>query len=300
MKGIIIAGPTGVGKTSLSIKLAKAIEADIISVDSAQVYKGLDIGTAKITPEEMEGVNHFMIDVTEPTKRYNVGDFQRETNKILSEEERLGKNIVMVGGTGLYINSITEGLSCLPMGDQKLRDELMTIEKDELYKKLEEVDPEAALEIHPNNRRRVERALEVFYLTGEKFSVLSKKNIKGNNYKFLKICLGRDRAVLYERINKRVDIMLEMGLIKEVEELYHKYGESLKKINIIGYNEILEYLDKRLTFDEAVDQIKQDSRKYAKRQFTWFKNDTSYIWYDLDNMSENAIIQDVLEKFSKL
>ncbi|WP_294663201.1 tRNA (adenosine(37)-N6)-dimethylallyltransferase MiaA [uncultured Fusobacterium sp.] len=293
LKGLVIAGPTGVGKTDLSIKLAKLMKADIFSADSAQVYKGMNIGTAKITAEEMQGIKHYMLDIVEPVKKYNVGDYQKDVDNILKGKEAEGKNIILTGGTGLYISSITEGLSSLPAGNPILREELLKKDIDELYNELTAVDPEAALEIHKNNRRRVERALEVFKLTGEKFSVLSKKNIKGNNYNFLKVALERDRDILYERINMRVDIMLEKGLLEEVEELYKKYGENLRKINIIGYTQLIDYFNNNCTFEEAVENIKRDSRRYAKRQFTWFKNDPSYTWYDLDKMNEEEIVNKI-------
>lgn len=294
-KGLVIAGPTGVGKTDLSIKLAKLLNGDIISADSAQIYKGMDIGTAKITPEEMQGVKHYMLDIIEPVKKYNVGDYQRAVDEILALKEQEGKNIILTGGTGLYIDSITEGLSVLPQSDPQLREKLMLFETDDLYEKLLLLDPQAAEEIHKNNRRRVERALEVCLLTGDKFSVLSKKNIKNNNYDFFKIALERDREKLYERINLRVDIMLEKGLEEEVRKLYEKYGDILKKINIIGYTQMIEYFEGLCTYEQAVENIKRDSRKYAKRQFTWFRNDPSYVWYNLDILSEDEIIEAVLK-----
>lgn len=293
LRGLVIAGPTGVGKTDLSIKMAKLLKADIISADSAQVYKGMDIGTAKITTEEMQGIKHYMLDIVEPVKKYNVGDFQKDVDNILKEKETKKKNIILTGGTGLYISSITDGLSSLPAGDPVLREELMKKDIEELYNELAAVDPQAALDIHKNNRRRVERALEVFKLTGEKFSVLAKKNIKGNNYSFLKVALERNRDVLYERINMRVDIMLEKGLSEEVRRLYEKYGDNLRKINIIGYTQLIDYFNNNCTFEEAVENIKRDSRRYAKRQFTWFKNDSSYTWYNLDEMSEEEIIDKI-------
>ena len=295
-KGVVIAGPTGVGKTALSIKLAKILDADIISADSAQIYKGMDIGTAKITSEEMEGVSHYMLDILEPTKKYSVGDFQKDVDKILEEEEKKDKSVILTGGTGLYINSITEGLSNLPASDIKLREEFMQKSSEDLYAELQQVDPEGAMEIHPNNKKRVERALEVYRLTGEKFSILSKKNVKNNNYNFLKVALERGRENLYERINMRVDNMIEQGLEKEVRGLYEKYGEILRKINIIGYSEFIDYFKGEISYEDAVERIKQNSRRYAKRQFTWFKNDYSYIWYNLEELSENEIIEDILEK----
>lgn len=296
--GIVIAGPTGVGKTALSIKLAKLLDADIISADSAQIYKGMDIGTAKITAEEMDGVTHYMLDILEPVKKYSVGDFQKDVDKILKEEEKRDRVVILTGGTGLYINSITEGLSELPSSDTELREKFMEKSSEELYEELKKVDPEGALEIHPNNKKRVERALEVYKLTGEKFSILSKKNIKNNNYEFLKIALERGRENLYERINLRVDLMIEQGLEREVRELYKKYGDILRKINIIGYSEFIDYFNGILTYEEAVEKIKQNSRRYAKRQFTWFKNDHSYIWYNLEEVSESEIIEDVLKKLN--
>ena len=298
IKGLVIAGPTGVGKTDLSIKLAKLLDADIISADSAQIYKGMNIGTAKITAEEMEGVKHYMLDVVEPIKKYSVGDYQTVVDNILNEKEKENKNIILTGGTGLYIGSITEGLSDLPAGDPILREELLKLDSEELYKKLTELDPQAAQDIHINNRRRVERAVEVCLLTGDKFSVLSKKNIKNNNYNFFKVALERDREYLYERINLRVDIMLEKGLEQEVRDLYEKYGENLRKINIIGYTELIEYFNGKVTYEEAVENIKRNSRRYAKRQFTWFKNDPTYVWFDLDKLSEEEIINSIMSELN--
>ena len=298
VKGLVIAGPTGVGKTDLSIKLAKLLNADIISADSAQIYKGMDIGTAKITAEEMQGVKHYMLDVVEPIKKYSVGDYQTAVDNILNEKEKENKNIILTGGTGLYIGSITEGLSDLPAGDPVLREELLKLDSEELYKKLMELDPQAAEDIHINNKRRVERAVEVCMLTGDKFSVLSKKNIKNNNYNFLKVALERDREYLYERINLRVDIMLEKGLEQEVRALYEKYGENLRKINIIGYTELIEYFNGQVSYEEAVENIKRNSRRYAKRQFTWFKNDPTYVWFDLDKLSEEEIINSIIKELN--
>ena len=301
MKGIVLAGPTGVGKTDLSLKLAKILDADIISCDSAQVYKEMNIGTAKIKESEMNGIKHYMLDVLEPIEKYSVGEYQRAVDKILAQKEKEGRAVILTGGTGLYINSVVNGLSSLPESDPKLRDELMALSVDELYEKLLELDPEAAEKIHKNNKKRVERAVEVCLITGKKFSVLSKENVKNNNYDFLKVCLTRDREILYKRIDKRVDIMMNEGLLDEVTALYKKYGvEILRKINIIGYTQLIDYIEGKISLETAVEFIKRDSRHYAKRQMTWFNNDSGYLWFDLEKQSENEILKAIIEQYKAM
>lgn len=301
MKGIVLAGPTGVGKTDLSLKLAKILDADIISCDSAQVYKEMNIGTAKIKESEMNGIKHYMLDVLEPIEKYSVGEYQRAVDKILAQKEKEGRAVILTGGTGLYINSVVNGLSSLPKSEPKLRDELMALSADELYEKLLELDPEAAEKIHKNNKKRVERAVEVCIITGKKFSVLSKENVKNNNYDFLKVCLTRDREILYKRIDKRVDVMMNEGLLDEVTALYKKYGgEILRKINIIGYTQLIDYLEGKISLETAVEFIKRDSRHYAKRQMTWFNNDSGYLWFDLEKQSENEILKTIIEQYKAM
>ena len=295
-RAIVIAGPTGVGKTKISIDLASELNADIISSDSAQVYKGLNIGTAKITNEEMQGIKHHLIDIVEPISKYSVGNFEKDVNKILNQNPE--KNFLLVGGTGLYINSVTNGLSILPEADKKTRGYLSTLDNQTLFELAIKYDEEATKEIHPNNRVRIERVVEVFLLTGQKFSELSKKNIKNNNFKFLKIALERDRENLYNRINKRVDIMFEQGLVDEVKSLYKIYGEKLYKLNIIGYNEVIDYINAKISLDEANYRIKLNSRHYAKRQFTWFKADKEYQWFNLDRISEQEIVKSIYTMFN--
>ena len=295
-KAIVIAGPTGVGKTKISIDLASELNAEIISSDSAQVYRGLNIGTAKITEEEMQGVKHHLIDIVEPVSKYNVGNFEKDVNKILNQNPE--KNFLLVGGTGLYLNSVTNGLSILPEADKKTRDYLSTLDNQTLVELALKYDEEAIKEIHPNNRVRLERVVEVFLLTGQKFSELSKKNIKNNNFKFLKIALERDRENLYDRINKRVDIMFAQGLVDEVKNLYEIYDEKLYKLNIIGYNEIIDYINGIISLDEANYRIKLNSRHYAKRQFTWFKADNEYQWFNLDRISEQEIVKSIYTMFN--
>ncbi|QYR61016.1 tRNA (adenosine(37)-N6)-dimethylallyltransferase MiaA [Fusobacterium polymorphum] len=295
-KAIVIAGPTGVGKTKISIDLASELNAEIISSDSAQVYRGLNIGTAKITEEEMQGIKHHLIDIVEPMSKYSVGNFEKDVNKILNQNPE--KNFLLVGGTGLYLNSVTNGLSILPEADKKTRDYLSTLDNQTLLELAFKYDEEATKEIHPNNRVRLERVVEVFLLTGQKFSELSKKNIKNNNFKFLKIALERDRENLYDRINKRVDIMFAQGLVDEVKNLYEIYGEKLYKLNIIGYNEIIDYINGIISLDEANYRIKLNSRHYAKRQFTWFKADKEYQWFNLDRILEQKIVKSIYTMFN--
>lgn len=295
-KAIVIAGPTGVGKTKISIDLANELNAEIISSDSAQVYKGLNIGTAKITEKEMQGIKHHLIDIVEPISKYSVGNFEKDVNKILNQNPE--KNFLLVGGTGLYINSVINGLSILPEADKNTREYLSTLDNQTLFELALKYDKEATKEIHPNNRVRLERVVEIFLLTGQKFSELSKKNIKNNNFKFLKIALERDRENLYDRINKRVDIMFEQGLVDEVKNLYKIYGEELYKLNIIGYNEVIDYINSKISLDEANYKIKLNSRHYAKRQFTWFKADKEYQWFNLDRISEQEIVKSIYKMFN--
>ena len=295
-KAIVIAGPTGVGKTKISIDLASELNAEIISSDSAQVYRGLNIGTAKIREEEKEGIKHHLIDIVEPVSKYSVGNFEKDVNKILNQNPE--KNFLLVGGTGLYLNSVTNGLSILPEADKKTREYLTTLDNQTLLELALKYDKEATKEIHPNNRVRLERVVEVFLLTGQKFSELSKKNIKNNNFKFLKIALERDRENLYDRINKRVDIMFAQGLVDEVKNLYKIYGDKLYSLNIIGYNEIIDYINAKISLDEAAYQIKLNSRHYAKRQFTWFKADKEYQWFNLDRISEQEIVKTIYTLFN--
>jgi len=299
LRGLVIGGPTGVGKTNLSLTLAKILSGEIISADSAQIYKGLDIGTAKIATEETMGITHHMIDIVEPSQKYNVGQYQRKVNNILTQLEKKNTPVLIAGGTGLYINSITEGFSNLPQVDKNIRESFSSIPNEELFQRLMDVDMESAQSIHINNRVRIERALEIFLLTGQKFSTLSRKNIKKNNYNFLKIALSFPREILYQRINQRVDIMVERGLVDEVTNLYNQYGQYLKKLNIIGYNEIIDYLEKNFSLEKAIDNIKLNSRRYAKRQLTWFKNDSKYFWYDFSQNNEDFIVVDILSKIKK-
>ena len=297
MKGLVIAGPTGVGKTDLSLRLAEKLKTEIISADSMQIYKGMDIGTAKIKPEETNGIKHYIIDIVFPDEDYSVGNFERDVNKILSEKEKNSENIIIAGGTGLYINAVTDGISELPEKDENLRKIFSEKTLEELQKELYALDPESYNEIDIKNKVRVVRALEVCILSGKKFSVLKNKNIKRNNFNFLKVLLLRDRQELYDRIDRRVDLMMQEGLLREAEGIYNKYSSSLYKISAIGYKELFSYFDGELSLDEAVDKIKMESRRYAKRQMTWFRKEKDYCIYNLSVQSETEIFEDILEKW---
>lgn len=296
----MIAGATGVGKTDLSIRLAKKIDAEIISADASQIYKELDIGTAKITDEEMQGVKHYMIDVVSPGEDYSVGDFERDVNNILNENScKNGKNIIIAGGTGLYIRSITDGFAKLPSKDEKIRKELESKSLDELQETLKKLDEKSYEEIDLSNKLRLVRAIEVCLLTGGKFSELRTRNVKNNDYDFLKIFLTRNRDELYDRINRRVEIMIAKGLVGEAKKVYNKYTEELHKISSIGYKELFMHFDGKITLDEAVEEIKKESRRYAKRQMTWFRKEKDYIICNLSEMSENEALDEILKRWEK-
>lgn len=297
MKGLVIAGPTGVGKTELSLKLAEKLKIEIISSDSMQIYKEMSIGTAKISNEEMRNVKHHLIDVISPIEDYSVGDFEVSVNEILSDKEEKNENIMLVGGTGLYINAVTEGISELPGKNLEIRKKLEDKKLEELQEILKKLDIESYGEIDIKNKIRLVRAIEVCEITGEKFSKLKRINIKNNNFNFLKILLIRNREELYERIDRRVDLMINNGLLEEVKLINDNYKEFRYKISAIGYKELFDYFDGKKTLDEAVDEIKKETRRYAKRQLTWFRKQEDYLVYNLSEVSEEEIFNDILLKW---
>ena len=286
----------------MSIKIAKKIDAEIISADASQIYKELNIGTAKITDEEMQGVKHYMIDVVDPGEDYSAGDFERDVNNILnknSQKSENRKNIIITGGTGLYIRSITNGFAKLPSKDEKIRKDLEDKNLDELQEILKKLDKESYEEIDLSNKLRLVRAIEVCILTGGKFSELRTKNIKNNDYEFLKVFLTRNREELYDRINRRVEIMIAKGLVAEAKKVYNEYREKLYKISSIGYKELFMHFDGKITLDEAIEEIKKESRRYAKRQMTWFRKEKDYIICNLSEMSENEVLDEILKRWGK-
>jgi tRNA dimethylallyltransferase len=291
---IVIVGPTASGKTNLSIELAKRLNGEIISADSMQIYKHMDIGTAKPTIDEMQGIKHYLIDEVLPNEEFNVVKFKELAEKYIEEILAKGKLPIIAGGTGLYISSLVDNINFSESQcDWELREELKK-EVDEfgaeyLHNKLKQVDEEAANNIHPNNIKRVIRALEVYYQTQKPISYHNEMSRRvPSKYKFMLIGLTMDRQYLYERINKRVDIMLKNGLVQEVKYLVENgFSESITAIQGIGYKEILAYLVGKYSLEEAVEIIKRDSRRYAKRQLTWFRRIKEIKWFNIDDCGNN-------------
>ena len=297
---IAIVGPTAVGKTALSIELAKACNGEIINGDSMQVYQGLSIGTAKITEEEMEGVPHHLIDIKTPTENFSVAEYQKLVRNKIEEIAARGQVPIIVGGTGLYIQSV---LFDFRFSDEKKEDsgllkELEKLASEELYERLKRVDPGAAEEIHPNNVQRIMRAIERAELSGKRKEDIEQDQGQEMVYPHYIIGLNIDRDVLYERINARVDIMMEKGLLQEVKDLYAQGIRDAQSIQAIGYKEIYQYLDGLITLEDALDQLKQNSRRYAKRQLTYFRNKLDVHWYNPFTDQERIIeeIQSMLKE----
>ena len=300
---VILTGPTAVGKTELSIKLAKAINGEIISADSMQVYKYMDIGTAKIKPEEMGGVAHYLIDEFFPEEEFNVVKFKETALRYMNQIYEKGKIPIIVGGTGFYIQALLYDIDFSETEeDTSYRTSLeqLAVEKgsEYLHQMLSEVDPQAATAIHPNNSKRVIRALEYYKLTGKKISEHNEEQKeKTSPYNGAYFVLTNDREVLYERINKRVDYMMEQGLLTEVESLYKKgYSRELVSMQGLGYKELLAYLEGECSLEDAVYTLKRDTRHFAKRQITWFKRERDVIWVNKKDYQEEDEVLEALLK----
>lgn len=301
-KAIAIVGPTAVGKTALSIQLAHHLNGEVISGDSMQIYRHLDIGTAKITPAEMEGVPHHLINIRDLNQRFSAAEFQKLANEQIEQIEHKGHLPMIVGGTGFYLQTLTENLALgadhFDEESQRIRDywHQMADQKgpEAVWKQLYQKDPQAAKQIPVGNLRRVIRALEVIEKTGQLFS--QQTQTKSDN-EFLLIGLTTERSVLYERINQRVDLMIKEGLLDEARWLYEQGGENYQSGKGIGYRELFPYFKGETTLADAIAKIKQDSRHYAKRQLTWFRNKMNVQWYDLvsGRNTTNEIEADVKE-----
>lgn len=277
IKVIAVVGPTASGKTEYSIELAKEINGEIVSADSRLVYKGMNIGTAKPPKDEMQGIPHYMIDIVEPIFDYSAGLYKKQAQEIIKEINSRGKTPVIVGGTGLYIDILLKGFD-LPNiePDKQLRSKLSKMTAYELYYELQRKDNSAAQDIDHNDKKKLIRALEIVSLTGKTLS--ESRGYSQSEYDVEWIGKNYERDVLYQRINKRVDLMLEQGLIEETKGLLNKYGRVYNIINTIGYKEITQYLDGILTLDESIEILKKNTRNYAKRQLTWFRKNPEIKW----------------------
>ena len=299
-KVAVICGPTASGKTSLGIKLAKRTNGEIISCDSMQIYTDMDIGTAKPTKEELNEAKHYLIDFVSPSERYSVASFKKDAEKAIEEILNKGKIPIIVGGTGLYLNSLIYGIEYPDIEtDLKYREELeKRVAKEglkKLYNEAKKIDEKAIEKISVNDKKRILRILEIYHLTGKtktEIELESRKN--GIKYDYKIFVLNMNREKLYDRINNRVDLMIEKGLIDEVKSLIKKYTEFPTAMQGLGYKEVIEYLEGKITKDEMIEKIKMESRRYAKRQITWFKSYKNAIWLDAENNNNIDIILEEL------
>lgn len=300
---IVICGPTGVGKTSVTIKLAKEFGGQIINADSMQIYRYMDIGTAKPTPAEVAEVKHYLVDFVEPDEPFDAARFAEKADEKIRDFVKEGITPFIAGGTGLYIKSLIDGLfRAKPVSPDVLKG--LNIEAEEkgltaLHKQLSLYDPESAKKIHPNDAFRIIRALEVFLTTGKTISEYhASHKFAERRYRALKIGLLMDREALYERINRRVDLMIGDGFLQEVETLVEKgYSPLLKSMRSLGYRHMLEYIKGEKNWEEALRTLKRDTRRYAKRQLTWFRGDDEIVWIAHDNIDEmNRQIKSFLGK----
>jgi len=285
---IIVLGPTAIGKTSLSIQLAKHFNTEIISADSRQFYKELLIGAAPPSAKELSEVKHHFIQHLSVSQDYNVGKFEEDA--IVKIEELFTKNdkVIVVGGSGLYIDAICKGFDKMPETPSEIREEVISLYKkngiDFLLNEVQQKDPVFYNEVDRNNPQRLLRALEVMYSTNKTFSSFRNKKDKKRNFKIIKIGLETDRELLYNRINERVDIMMENGLLQEVKSLTHFKNKN--SLQTVGYKELFEHLEGKITLEEALNKIKQNSRRFAKRQITWFKKDRSTTYFSAENLDK--------------
>ncbi|MBG3873372.1 tRNA (adenosine(37)-N6)-dimethylallyltransferase MiaA [Staphylococcus xylosus] len=304
---IVLVGPTAVGKTEFSIELAKKVNGEIISGDSMQVYKHMDIGTAKITQDEMSGVPHHMIDILEPDENFSAYEFKNRAQRLIKEITTRGRVPIIAGGTGLYIQSLIYNYDFEDetISEQKSLeieaklDELDQLSNEALHQYLATFDEVSAQDIHPNNRKRVRRAIQYYLKTKKLLSSRKKVQQFTENYDTLLLGIEMSRDILYQRINKRVDIMLERGLLSEVQQLVDNGYETSQSMQAIGYKEIVPVIKQELSLDEATEKLKQHSRNYAKRQMTWFKNKLDVLWLDREKMSLSLMLEEVSVQIQK-
>lgn len=302
-KVIVICGPTASGKTSLSIEVAKKIDGEIISCDSMQIYKDMNIGTAKPTVEEMQGIPHYMLDFVLPSERYSVADFKEAATDRIEDILKREKVPIIVGGTGLYVDALTKNITYPEIEiDLEYRKQLEELIKENglesLYEEARKIDEKAMQTISKNDKKRIMRVLEIYHQTGKtKTQLESESRLTPPPYEYIVFAINMEREKLYERINKRVDIMIDQGLIEEVEALTKKYEEFPTAMQGLGYKEVVSYLKKEITKEEMIEKLKMETRRYAKRQLTWFRKDENIKWIDgLAPLEQN--IQCILEEYS--
>lgn len=294
-KVVVICGPTASGKTALSIELAKRINGEIVSADSMQIYKDMDIGTAKPTIDEMKGIKHYLLDFVSPEERYSVAQYKQDAKISIKEIIAKGKTPIIVGGTGLYVDSLIYEIEYTDIKvDENYRKELEKIieEKglEELYKKAMEIDEVAMKKISPNDKKRIMRVLEIYKATGKTKTQQEKESRKKPvEYDYRIFAINWDREILYERINERVDKMIEQGLIDEVKNILKKYDKFPTAMQGLGYKEVVDYINGIYTKEEMIEKIKMETRRYAKRQLTWFRKNKQTIWLDGKNDLQNNI-----------
>jgi tRNA dimethylallyltransferase len=297
-KALVITGPTAVGKTALSLLLAEELNGEIVSADSRQVYKYMDIGTAKPSREEQEKAPHHFIDVKMPDQYYSAGEYGREARLCVADIFSRGRIPIIVGGSGFYIKALVDGLSASNLSDSAVKErwsEKIRLDGiDAVFKQLWEVDPATAAVLHPNDSQRVVRAMEVWELTGKSISSFQKGDEANANFDPLFIGLNRERPKLYQRIENRVDIMLQSGLVDEVRQLQELgYTSQLNALRTVGYQEVFDYLNASFDFGTMTDKIKMNTRRYAKRQLTWFRKESRIHWFSLDIDSTSIIAEKV-------
>ena len=295
-KIVVICGPTASGKTALGIKIAQQANGEIISSDSMQIYKDMDIGTAKPTPEERAQAVHHLVDFVSPDQRYSVADFKKDATEKIEDILSRGKLPIIVGGTGLYVNSLIYNIEYKEeITDIEYRNELEKVDLETLYKQAQEIDPEATAKVSQNDRKRITRILEIYHTTGKTKTQMEAESRKEVKYDYKIFVLTPERDKLYERINLRVDLMMQAGLVDEVKQLLQKYNEFPTAMQGLGYKEVKEYLDGEITEEEMVEKIKQESRHYAKRQLTWFRQYKDATWLDTFDENNVNIILDKLK-----
>ncbi|WP_321531091.1 tRNA (adenosine(37)-N6)-dimethylallyltransferase MiaA [uncultured Desulfuromonas sp.] len=291
---VVVTGPTASGKTDLAVHIARRFPAEVISADSRQVYRYMDIGTAKATVEEQQAVRHHLIDVVDPDEKFSVANFSDLAHARIKEIHQRGHLPLVVGGTGLYIRALTEGLLDLPGENEALRRRMLDEEArccGILYHRLQSCDPQMAQRLHANDVTRIVRALEIFELTGTPLSQWQLEHgFKEQPYRVLKVAVGMDRAELYDRINRRVVQMMDQGLVVETRQLLDRgYSPELKSMRTIGYQQAIRYVKNDVTREAAIADIQQETRRYAKRQLTWFRKDKSIIWVDYDSRFDSIL-----------